>query len=145
MIDSQEQQALRELTRRHFFRNCQVGLGGMALGTMLSGGRDPAVGRDPAARVQYGQPRTARRCRRPKSVIFMFMAGGPSQLELFDPKPKLQELSGQVIPESYVKGKRFAFIKADAKLLGTVRKFERTWAVGRSHQRVSAPSGGGRR
>jgi hypothetical protein len=56
-------------------------------------------------------------------VIFLFMAGGPSQLELFEPKPKLQELSGQVIPESYVKGKRFAFIKSDAKLLGTVRKF----------------------
>jgi hypothetical protein len=51
------------------------------------------------------------------------MAGGPSQLELFDPKPRLQEMNGQVIPESYVKNKRFAFIKQDAKLLGTQRKF----------------------
>src|SRR5207247_6435197 len=58
-----------------------------------------------------------------KNVIFLFMAGGPSQLDLFDYKPKLQEMDGQVIPESYVKNKRFAFIKRDAKLLGTQRKF----------------------
>jgi len=60
---------------------------------------------------------------RAKSVIFLFMAGGPSQLELFTPKPKLQELDGQVIPESFVANKRFAFIKGDAKLQGTRRKF----------------------
>lgn len=60
-----------------------------------------------------------------KNVIFMFMAGGPSQLELFDLKPKLQELHGKVIPESYVANKRFAFIKKDATLLGTNRKFAR--------------------
>jgi hypothetical protein len=58
-----------------------------------------------------------------KNVIFLFMAGGPSQLDLFDYKPKLQEMDGQVIPDSYVKNKRFAFIKRDAKLLGTRRKF----------------------
>ena len=53
------------------------------------------------------------------------MAGGPSQLELFESKPKLQQLDGQVIPTSYVANKRFAFIKKDAKLLGTKRKFTR--------------------
>jgi hypothetical protein len=53
------------------------------------------------------------------------MAGGPSQLELFDYKPKLQELNGQVVPPQYTKNKRFAFIKGDAKLLGTRRKFAR--------------------
>lgn len=67
---------------------------------------------------------------RAKNVIFLFMAGGPSQLELFDPKPKLTELHGQVIPESYVANKRFAFIKRDAKLLGTNRKFARYGASG---------------
>jgi hypothetical protein len=55
----------------------------------------------------------------------MFMAGGPSQLELFDDKPKLRELDGQVVPPSYVKNKRFAFIKGDAKVLGSRRKFAR--------------------
>ena len=58
-----------------------------------------------------------------KSVIYLFMAGGPSQLELFDYKPKLQELHGQPIPESFIKGKRFAFMdtftKETPKLLGT--------------------------
>ena len=53
------------------------------------------------------------------------MAGGPSQLELFDYKPKLQALNGQTVPASYVEGKRFAFIGRDAKLLGTRRKFAR--------------------
>ena len=53
------------------------------------------------------------------------MAGGPSQLELFTPKPKLNELSGQVIPESFVEGKRFAFLPKDATLLGCQRKFLR--------------------
>jgi hypothetical protein len=59
-----------------------------------------------------------------KRVIYLFMAGGPSQLELFDYKPKLQELDGQIVPPSYTKNKRFAFIKGDAKLLGTQRKFQ---------------------
>ena len=61
-----------------------------------------------------------------KQVVYLFMAGGPSQLELFTPKPKLNEMSGQVIPQSFVEGKRFAFIKKDATLLGSVRKF-RQW------------------
>jgi hypothetical protein len=58
------------------------------------------------------------------------MAGGPSQLELFDYKPKLQELHGKVIPESYVKNARFAFIKKDATLLGTKRKFHKVGQCG---------------
>ena len=121
MDKSLEQFRLREITRRHFFRDCQVGLGSIALGSMLSGDR-PAFaevqppGFLPGSRELHGTPKA-------KAVIFLFMAGGPSQLELFDDKPKLRELNGQVIPESYVKGKRFAFIKSDAKLLGPNRRF----------------------
>ena len=116
-----EERLLRETTRRHFFRDCQVGLGGMALSSLLSPERQASAelqpsGFNPGSRDHH-KPAKA------KSVIFLFMAGGPSQLELFDPKPKLQQLNGQVIPESYVKGKRFAFIKPDATLLGTIRKF----------------------
>ena len=116
-----EERLLRETTRRHFFRDCQVGLGGMALSSLLSPARQASAelqpsGFNPGSRDHH-KPAKA------KSVIFLFMAGGPSQLELFDPKPKLQQLNGQVIPESYVKGKRFAFIKPDATLLGTIRKF----------------------
>ena len=71
-----------------------------------------------AAKAPHYEPKA-------KNVIFLFMAGGPSQLELFDPKPKLIELDGQVVPPSYTKNKRFAFIKGDAKLLGSRRKFAR--------------------
>ncbi len=115
--------------RRHFFEQCRVGIGAMALGSLLDGenasandgnateGPAASAGSDPlAARVGHHKPLA-------KNVIFLFMAGGPSQLEMFEPKPKLQELNGQVIPESFVANKRFAFIKGDAKLLGTKRKF----------------------
>ncbi len=64
--------------------------------------RDP---QDPLApQKPHGAPRA-------KNVIYLFMAGGPSQLELFDYKPKLQELNGQPIPQSFIEGKRFAFMK----------------------------------
>ncbi len=79
----------------------------------------PPDAQDPLA------PRPPHFSAKAKRVIFMFMAGGPSQLELFDYKPKLQELDGQVVPPEYTKNKRFAFIKGDAKLLGTKRKFAR--------------------
>jgi hypothetical protein len=107
------------VARRHFFHQCRVGIGAMALGSLLKGdeARGAIDGGDPlSARPPHHKPRA-------KNVIFLFMAGGPSQLELFDPKPKLQELDGQVIPESFVANKRFAFIKADAKLQGSKRKF----------------------
>ena len=60
-----------------------------------------------------------------KAVIFLFMAGGPSQLDLFTPKPKLNELTGKPVPQSFIEGKRFAFLKGTPKLLGTPRKFGR--------------------
>jgi hypothetical protein len=114
---------LLESTRRHFFAQCGVGLGAIALGSLLAAdGRaatDPLNLQDPLA------PRRPHFAPRAKSVIFLFMAGGPSQLELFDYKPKLQELDGQVVPPEFTKNKRFAFIKGDAKLLGTKRKFSR--------------------
>jgi len=93
-------------TRREFLTDAFCGFGSLAFAAMLG---EEARAAAPNARA--------------KSVIFLFMAGGPSQLELFTPKPKLQELDGQVIPESFVANKRFAFIKGDAKLQGTKRRF----------------------
>lgn len=118
-----EQRRLQQITRRHFFEDCRLGLGSMALGSLLATdgslrAETQPSGFNPGSRGLHHEPKA-------KAVIFLFMAGGPSQLELFDDKPKLRELHGQVIPESYVKGKRFAFIKADAKLLGSSRKFAR--------------------
>ncbi len=119
-------QPLNELharTRRHFFAECGVGLGSIALASLLNdeaqAAIEPLVLQDPLA------PRRPHFAPKAKRVIFLFMAGGPSQLELFDYKPKLQELSGQVVPPEFTKNKRFAFIKGDAKLLGTTRKFAR--------------------
>src|SRR2546425_716155 len=61
---------------------------------------------------------------RAKSIIYLFMPGGPSQLELLDYKPKLKELSGQKIPEEFTRGERFAFIKGDAKIMGPLQEFK---------------------
>jgi hypothetical protein len=71
---------------------------------------------------------------RARSVIYLFMAGGPSQLELFDYKPELQKYSDQPIPDSFIKGRRFAFMdiftKAHPRLLGTTRRFARHGQAG---------------
>src|SRR6186713_2587202 len=126
----------RRTARRHFLNDCRVGLGAMALGNLLL--RDRIVEAAPSQpRSLTDNPLQARAAHFParaKNVIFLFMAGGPSQLELFDPKPKLQELDGQVIPQSFVENKRFAFLKKDAKLLGTRRKFAQH---GKSGQTIS--------
>ena len=113
---------LRDVTRRHFFGQCAVGLGAIALNSLLANetsAQKPQV--DPA------NPMRARKAPLPakaKRVIYLFMAGAPSQLELFSDKPKLRELTGQAPPPSLLKGKRFAFLKGNEKLLGTKRKFE---------------------
>ncbi len=111
-------------TRRHFFHDCGVGVGAMALASLL--------GRDAPAQAPVANPLAARPTHFParaKSVIYLFMAGGPSQLELFDYKPQLQRLSGQPIPQSFLEGRRFAFMDSFTRevprLLGTRRRFAR--------------------
>jgi hypothetical protein len=115
-------------TRRHFFQECALGLGSFALASLLNEGRAAAPAAEPLA------PRPTHHAARAKSVIFLFMAGGPSQLELFDWKPKLVELHGKPIPEEFIKGKRFAFMDTFARkvpqLLGTRRKFARAGKAG---------------
>jgi hypothetical protein len=122
---SGETDALRALTRRHFFSQCALGLGSIALGSLLNERR--AFGAGPTHLVNPMAPRQPMLAPRAKNVIYLFMAGGPSQLELFDYKPKLVELNGQPIPQSYIEGKRFAFMGSShgTKLLGTRRQFKR--------------------
>src|SRR5262245_23161346 len=114
-------------TRRHFFQDCAVGLGGMSLGSLLNAAAPPTV--SPGAHAPGSPARTHFRPRA-KAVIFLFMAGGPSQLELFEPKPTLNRLDGKATPESFTRGKRFAFLKPDARLLGSRRKFGRYGKAG---------------
>lgn len=113
---------LLENTRRHFFRDCRVGLGSIALASMLA--REAKAERD---RGILGQPHHAPKV---KSVIFLFMAGGPSQLDLFTPKPLINELSGKPIPKSFIEGKRFAFLKGVPNVLGTPHQFRKAGQCG---------------
>jgi hypothetical protein len=121
-------QPFHSLSRRAFLGNSALGLGSLALGSLMSGlaagDADPAAMGNPLAPRQPHFPAKA------KSVIFLAMAGAPSQLDMFDYKPKLQELNGMPVPDSYIKGERFAFIKGTPKLLGTPHRFARFGASG---------------
>jgi hypothetical protein len=103
-------------TRRHFFNRCGVGVGRIALASLL--GKSAGA----ASKAPHFPAKV-------KSIIYLFQAGGPSQLELFDYKPALQQYDGKTAPESLLKGKRFAFMdtfsKEPPKLLGTRRQFQR--------------------
>jgi len=121
------QQSQRDLTRRYFLRSAGYGLGMAALAHLLE--QDGALARAGAAESAAAAhdplaPRPPHFPAKAKHCIFIFLEGGPSQLDLFDPKPKLIELDGQPLPESLTKEVRFAFIKKEsAVLLGSKRKF----------------------
>jgi hypothetical protein len=129
-----DQAWLLDQTRRHFFGNCGIGLGSMALATLLGARRSPAATPARARHVNPLAPRPGHFPPRARSVIYLFMAGGPSQLEMFDYKPELQQYHDQPIPESFIKGRRFAFMdrftKDPPKLLGTSRRFAQHGASG---------------
>src|SRR5262249_40065833 len=118
---------LRLETRRHFFERCGIGLGAMALGSLL--GRDHLVAGSSPRATNPMAVRPGHLPARARSVIYLFMAGGPSQLELFDYNPALQKYTNQPIPDSFIKGRRFAFMdiftREHPRLLGTSRKFAR--------------------
>ncbi len=112
-----------ERTRRDFLLSSASGLGGFALGSMLA--QDAAQAEPALNAVNPLAVRPPHFPPRAKACIFIFMAGAPSQLDLFDPKPKLMELHGQPMPKSLLEGVRFAFLKPDtATLMGPVA---RTW------------------
>ena len=114
-------------TRREFFNTTASGLGAMALGSMLT--NDGLLHDANAAPIASTNPLAVRPphfAPKAKSCIFLFMAGAPSQLDLYDPKPKLNELNGDKLPKEVLDKARFAFIKPDsATLLGSPRKFTR--------------------
>ena len=111
--------SLELATRRHFLRECRTGLGMMALGALMQGcdffGRKDGSAAAAAPAFDPSRPmapRVPQFAARAKSVIFLHMAGAPSQLELFDYKPDLHKLDGQDCPASFLEGKKFAFIRA---------------------------------
>jgi hypothetical protein len=106
---------LHEITRRHFFDECRIGVGKIALASLLCG-----AGRSLAATAP--SPLTVKAPHFParaKHVIYLFMAGAPSQIDLFDPKPLLTRYDGTSVPEEIVRDQRYAFINRDAALMGS--------------------------
>src|SRR5262245_54788150 len=111
------------LTRRHFFRECGVGVGKAALASLLT---DAFAPRRQAAAVETRAslaPAPGHFPAKAKHVIHLFMAGAPSHLDLFDYKPALVKYEGKPIPPEIIAGQRYAFIRADAAALGPRFKF----------------------
>ncbi len=114
-------------TRRHFLKKCVTGMGAVTLGSMM-GGAD-LFAKNLLSSGGVGMPHFVPRA---KHVIYLHMAGAPSQLELFDYKPELQKMNGQSCPPSLLEGKRFAFIRGVPQMLGPQSTFKqhgesRTW------------------
>ena len=116
------QQNCLAVTRRHFLRDCGVGLGKIALAGLLT---DALGGRGLCSTTHPLAPRPPHFPGKAKRVIHLFMAGAPSQLELFDNKPELAKLEGRPLPPSVIGGQRYAFIRPDAAVLGPRFKFAR--------------------
>jgi len=127
--ESLESARVLNRTRRHFFRDCGVGIGKIALASLLVEGQSRgAQGELSPASTGPADPMAPRPPHFPahaQRVIFMFMAGAPSQLDLFDFKPVLQRYDGQPIPAEVVKDQRYAFIRPDASLMSARYSFHR--------------------
>src|SRR5947209_2519917 len=103
----------QQIARRWLMQQCGVGLGAMALSQLLNASENPLAPKKP-----HFAPKA-------KSVIYLFMAGAPSHLELFDNKPQLAKFDGTLPPADLLKGYRAAFINPNSKLLGPKFKFAR--------------------
>lgn len=112
-------------TRRDFLATSASGLGGVALASLLA--EEGLLATPSTTGFQNPMaPRQPHFDAKAKACIFIFMAGAPSQIDLFDPKPKLNEMAGQSLPKSVLDKARFAFIKpATATLMGTKRTFRK--------------------
>src|SRR5438874_5420045 len=112
-------------SRREFFTTAAGGIGGLALATLLA---EEASGRDTKNPLAPKPPHFSARA---KNCIFFFLSGGTSQLDLFDPKPQVNKLAGQPMPESLLKEARFAFIQKDsARIMPTPRTFAKAGQSG---------------
>ena len=112
-------------SRRWFLKECGLGLGKLALASLLT---DAFVPKALAANISAAdalKPRAPHFPGKAKRVIHLFMAGAPSHLDLFDYKPELEKLQGKPLPPSVIAGQRYAFIRPDAAVLGPQFKFAR--------------------
>ena len=125
--------SLLQKTRRHFLRDCTTGLGALWFASMAgrAWGSDGPLKKDAARPLLPATPPLRAKAKR---VIYLHMAGSPSQHELFDYKPELAKIDGKDCPESFLKGKQFAFIQGVPKMLGPQFEFKQH---GQSGQWVS--------
>jgi hypothetical protein len=105
------------MSRRWFLRQCGLGVGKLGLASLLAGSRQAAA--------EGFVPQPAHFPGRARAVIHLFMAGAPSQLEMFDYKPALVKYDGKPLPPSVVGGQRYAFIRPDANVMAPQFKFSR--------------------
>ncbi len=120
---------LKAITRRHFLMDCVAGVGGIALGSLLGASCSSSRAGSPSGGILTNSmnplaPKIPHFAARAKSVIYLHMAGAPSQLELFDYKPELHKLHNQLCPPSLLEGKKFAFIRGTPKMLGPLASFK---------------------
>ncbi|MBI3117763.1 MAG: DUF1501 domain-containing protein, partial [Candidatus Hydrogenedentes bacterium] len=100
------------IARRWFLQQCGVGLGTLALGQLLGRAGAAEIALAPAMQAPHFAPKA-------KHVIFLFMAGAPSHLELFDYKPQLAKFDGTLPPADLLQNYRAAFINPNPRLLGS--------------------------
>src|ERR1041384_2126890 len=112
--------SLQSLSRREVFRRNGLGFGALALNALLA--RD-SIRAAPIESIM--SPRAPQFAPRARSVIFLHMVGGPSHVDSFDPKPALNQWDGQPVPEEFIKGIQFGFIKGRPALMGSPYKFAR--------------------
>jgi hypothetical protein len=124
LLKKAREEYLIQSTRRHFLKESAMGLGALAFGSLMGCSTDSkkASSRlfDAANPLSPKSPMFPGKAR---AVIYLHMAGAPSQLELFDYKPELQKLDGQDCPPSLLEGKRFAFIRGVPKMMGPQATF----------------------
>ena len=115
---------MNHFARRQFLSCSANALGGVALASLLKA--DGALADSSPSSANPLAPKPSHFPGRARSCIFIFLAGGPSQIDIYDPKPKLTEMDGKQLPDEMLKSVRFAFIKKEsARLIGCPRKFSR--------------------
>ena len=122
--ETRQTQYAQTLTRRWFLRDCGVGLGAVALSSLLASDAPAAATANPLApRQPHFAPKATR-------AIYLFQAGAPSHLELFDPKPELTKRNGELPPAELLQNYRAAFINPNSALLGPKYAFAKQGACG---------------
>lgn len=116
VFDELRYRDLEAKTRRHFLKTCTMGMGAMALGMLTGCSKDGMISSE--AKQISSHKTLGHHLARAKRVIYLHMAGSPSQLELFDYKPTLNRLHDEPCPQSLLEGKKFAFISGVPKMLG---------------------------